>query len=76
MNTYTVHDLASDRTMSFPYYIERDFAVAQAQARDEGRTDILMGLFHAGSDWRREFQIQEGERTVSCGNWATLKVTT
>lgn len=74
---YTAHDLASSmykpRTMSFPEYIERDFAVAQAHAADTGRTDILMGMFHAGSDWRREFNIIEGERTVACGDWCVLK---
>lgn len=74
MSMYTIHDLASDRTKEYPFYIERDFAVAQAHAADTGRTDILMGMFHAGSDWRREFQITEGARTLSCGDWCALKV--
>jgi len=59
--------------MEFNWYIDRDFAVAQAQAQDIGRTDILLGMCNAGSDWKREFQVEEGKRTFLCGNWCSLK---
>lgn len=79
MTFYDIKNLFRKETQRFEASVPKAQAVAYAHAEDTGRLSEFLTLVHEhrGSDLveqiRRRFPIQEGEKTVACGEWVVLK---
>lgn len=79
MTYYDIKNLFCRETQRFETSVPKVQAVAYAHAEQSGRLNELLSLVHEyqGSELiekiQRRFPIQEGEKTVACGEWVVLK---
>lgn len=79
MTFYDIKNLFRKETQRFESSVPREQAVAYAYAEDSGRLNEFLSLVHEHSgrelieQIRRRFPIQEGDKTVACGDWVVLK---
>lgn len=75
----TVHNLATNDEMQFSCALPRSYMVAYAYAESTNQLTHLFNLRKPDEACvseeavRRAFPIQEGQVSIACGDWATLK---
>lgn len=79
MHYYDIKNLFRRETQRFETSVPKAQAVAYAHAEDTGRLSEFLSLVHGHhgeariEQIQRRFPIQEGDKTVACGEWVVLK---